>query len=87
MTSRKRRPLGGTARRGGLHSVRGFASAAILVVAGVSVGWLSFQAAMVRTLPATAPAILRFAPGYPDAVLARTATKLVAQREIGRAHV
>lgn len=82
MTSRKRRPSGGTARRGGLHSVRGFASAAILVVAGVSVGWLSFQAAMVRTLPATAPAILRFAPGYPDAVLARTATMLVAQRGI-----
>ena len=82
MTSRKRRPSGGTGRRGGLHSVRGFASAAILVVAGVSVGWLSFQAAMVRTLPATAPAILRFAPGYPDAVLARTATMLVAQRGI-----
>lgn len=82
MTSRKRRLSGGTARRGGLHSVRGFASAAILVVAGVSVGWLSFQAAMVRTLPATAPAILRFAPGYPDAVLARTATRLVAQRGI-----
>ncbi|MBC3941318.1 hypothetical protein [Sphingomonas albertensis] len=70
----------GTPPRGGLGSVRGFASAAILVVAGVSVGWLSFQAAMVRTLPATAPAIVRFAPDYPDAVLARTAAMLVAQR-------
>ncbi len=66
--------------RGGLGSVRGFASAAILVVAGVSVGWLSFQAAMVRTLPATSSIIARFAPHYPDAVLARTATTLVAQR-------
>ncbi|MBE2992963.1 hypothetical protein IFR23_13180 [Sphingomonas sp. CFBP 13603] len=66
--------------RYGLGSVRGFASAAILVVAGVSVGWLSFQAAMVRTLPASSPIIARFAPKYPDAVLARTATMLVAQR-------
>ena len=32
---------------------------------------------MVRTLPATSPAIARFAPGYPDAVLTRTAAILV----------
>ena len=67
------------AGRGGLATARGFASAAVLTVAGVSVGWLSFQSAMVRTLPATSPAIARFAPGYPDAVLARTAVLLVKQ--------
>lgn len=82
MTNRKQRHSTGTARRGGLGSARGFASAAILVVAGAWIGWLSFQAAMVRTLPATAPAIVRFAPDYPDAVLARTATMLVAQHGI-----
>jgi len=65
-----------------LASTRGFASAAVLTVAGVSVGWLSFQAAMVRTLPATSPTIARFASGYPDAVLAKTATMLVKQRGI-----
>jgi hypothetical protein len=62
-----------------LGSARGFASAAILMVAGVSVGWLSFQAVMVRTLPAMSPTIARFAPGYPDAVLAKTAALLVKQ--------
>ena len=35
---------------------------------------------MVRTLPATSPVIARFAPGYPDAMLARTAAMLVKQR-------
>jgi hypothetical protein len=67
------------AGRGGLATARGFASAAILTVAGVLIGWLSFQSAMVRTLPATLPAIARFFPGYPDAVLARTAALLVKQ--------
>jgi hypothetical protein len=66
--------------RTGLGNARGFACAAVLVVVSVAVGWLSFQAAMVRTLPATSPAIVRFAPNYPDAVLAKTAAMLVTQR-------
>ena len=66
----------------GLGSTRGFVSAVVLAVAGASVGWLSFQAAMVRTLPAASPDIVKLAPDYPDAVLARAAALLVARHGI-----
>lgn len=58
------------------------ASAAILAVAGVSLGWLSFQSAMVNTLPASSSEIGRFAPAFSDVVLGRTAAMLVAQHGI-----
>lgn len=63
-------------------SARGVVSAAIVTIFGVAVGWLSFQAAMVRTLPAESPDIARFAPDYPDAVLARATALLVSRRGI-----
>jgi len=66
----------------GLGSARGVVSAVVLVVAGASVGWLSFRAAMVRMLPATSPAIVQLAPRYPDAVLARTTALLVPRHGI-----
>ncbi|MGU3392459.1 hypothetical protein [Sphingomonas sp. M1A8_2b] len=63
-------------------SVRGIATAAILAVASVSLGWLSFKSAMVSTLPTSSAEIARFAPEYPDVVLGRAADKLVAQHGI-----
>ncbi len=63
-------------------SVRGIASAAVLAVAGVSLGWLSFKSAMVNTLPVASSEIARFAPDDPGVVLGQTATRLVAQHGI-----
>jgi hypothetical protein len=63
-------------------SARGVASAAVLAVAGLSLGWLSFKSAMVNTLPASSSEIARFAPDYPGVVLGRTAARLVAQHGI-----
>lgn len=58
------------------------ASAAVLAVAGVSLGWLSFKSAMVNLLPASSAEIARLAPNHPDVVLGRTAARLVAQHGI-----
>ncbi len=75
------RKNGGRTPRNAL-SVRGMASAAILAVAGLSLGWLSLKSAMVNTLPTSSGEITRLAADDPGVVLGRTATRLVAQHGI-----
>lgn len=66
----------------GLRSRRGLVSAVVLLAAGISIGWLATETAMVRSLPATASDNLRFVSDDPNAILGRAATMLVKQRGI-----
>lgn len=80
--SRKSYRSGKKDRFAGLKTPRTIVSIAVLISVGASVGWLSIEAAMIRSLPATPAGSLRFVPNNPEAILRRATTMLVANRGI-----
>jgi hypothetical protein len=81
MTRRSPPKIGAHSRRSP-GTLYGLASAALLLVAGVWIGWLSFRSAIVRTLPPTTPEIVRFALDDSETVLGTATGLLVTRRGV-----
>ncbi|WP_242097933.1 hypothetical protein [Sphingomonas sp. CROZ-RG-20F-R02-07] len=62
--------------------LRGLASAIVLALAGVLLGYLCFRSAIVEALPSNAPVLAQLAPHDPGVVLDNAATALVQRHGI-----
>ena len=69
-------------RKGGIGGLRALATAALLAVTALFVGWLCVRAAIVQAMPAASSDILAVAAHDPDTVLGRASAALVRQHGI-----